>query len=210
MTAQGRKTYYFLNLPAPRSCLIQKMGRGAATFPNLPRLKGRTGGKKLYKEQKCTKEVKSPLNQHLEQTCCQGVLYTDQWLASTMLSNMLWITVLHCYVTFQIADSRFWQLLHSPSHEELTVKVFWTNGGSVFWYSHLVRGELCPLYKRIDTRHVYCNKNKKTKPFPVDKAIHKLHGSCLSQQLCTVSSSVLKTTLSSSIQTERRFAYKRN
>jgi len=48
MTGQGRKAYYFPNLPSSPSSLVQKMGRGtshAATFPNLTKLKGRTAGK---------------------------------------------------------------------------------------------------------------------------------------------------------------------
>lgn len=125
-----------------------------------------------------------------------------------MLSARLWLTILHCYVTFQIADPRFWQLLHSPSHEELAVKIFWRNGGSIFWYGHFVRREICPLYKRIDMWHVCCNKNKTPKPSHVDKAIHKLQGSCLSQQLCTICTFVLQA--ATSLQTERLFATRRN
>lgn len=51
-------------------------GNPATHVPHLSREKEKTGEKKLYKEQKVFRKGKKPV----EQTCWQGLLYTDQWL----------------------------------------------------------------------------------------------------------------------------------
>lgn len=51
-------------------------GNPATHVPHLSREKEKTGEKKLCKEQKVFRRGKKPV----EQTCWQGLLYTDQWL----------------------------------------------------------------------------------------------------------------------------------
>lgn len=48
-------------------------------------------------------------------------------------------------ITFQEADSGFWDFLHQATHEEFTAKIFCTNEGAIFWESYLVRGEFHPF-----------------------------------------------------------------
>lgn len=51
-------------------------------------------------------------------------------------------------ITFQKADSGFWDFLYEATHEELTTKIFCTNEGAIFWESYLIRSEFHPFWKK--------------------------------------------------------------
>lgn len=60
--------------------------------------------------------------------------------------NKLHYVSLGWQITFQKADSGFWDFLHQMTHEELTTKIFCTNEGTIFQEPYLIRSEFYPFW----------------------------------------------------------------
>lgn len=65
------------------------------------------------------------------------------------LARMDYIKLHYIYpgqeITFQKADSGFWDFLHQTTHEELTAKIFCTNVGTILQETYLIRSEFHPF-----------------------------------------------------------------